>query len=434
MMQVNRVLLGMVVSTIGLSAPVFAQSSEPETPTAHVFRGLFGPTAADERHPPVVNFTLLAYAAADDNSRFASASDVADEALQSRRIYEGAQAGLGFLRRRPRSVLRVDGSSALRYYSDLNRVATQKHSGSIGLEYVLSHRAKVQLAQSASFSPYYQLVLGRPLGALNAPDVAPATGDYSVARQKQMVYGSSAVLSYTAGTHSALTVGYAGQHTDFFDSQDFHSQRAAARYTHEVAAGIGLRLGYGFGVDSFGGSTSTHNHDLDFGIDYGRALAISSRTVLGFTSGTTMVATSGGRQVQVIGSAQLRHQLSRSTRWNAQVAYDRGLQVIESVPRPFIADTVTAGINGYISRRISLRVLPSFATGVDVGDDQLRYHSFLEQTRLDMAISRNWAAYVEHFYYRYQFPATATLPAVLSAGLNRQGLRVGLSLWTPIAR
>jgi hypothetical protein len=435
MMQLNRVILGIVVSTIGLSTPAFAQSSEPAAPIVHEFRGLFGPTRADERRPPLANFTLLLYGAADDNSRFASGSDVSDEALQARRMYEGAQAGLNFLRRRPRSVLRVEGSSALRYYSDLRRISTQKHSGSFGLEYVLSQRAKLQVGQTASFSPYYQLVLGRPaVGALNALDVSAATGDYSVSRQKQMVYGSSAVLTYAAGTHGAMTFGYARQHTDFFESADFHSQRAAARYTHEIGRGVALRLGYGFGDASTSGLSPTRNHDLDFGVDYGRALSVSPRTVLGFTSGTTMVATNVGRQVQLIGSAQLRHQLSRSTRWNAQLSFDRGLQAIEGTPRPFIADTVTAGINGYISRRISLRVLPSYASGVDVEEDGLRYHSLLAQTRLDMAMSRNWAAYVEHFYYRYQFPASASLPSVLTAGMNRQGLRVGLSLWTPVAR
>jgi hypothetical protein len=429
-----RVCVGLVVSSIAVAPPASAQSSEPESPAPRVFRGLFGPAERDERRPPAVTLTLSLYGASDSNSRFATSSEASDETLQAQRVYEGAHAGLAIVRRRPHSTLRIDGASAIRYYSDLHRIATQKHGGSVAFESMLSTRSKIQFAQTASFSPFYQLVLGRATsGAFDAPDLSAASSDFSVSRLKQIVYGSSAGMSYSPG-RGELTLGFNRQYTDFFEGRDFHSERAAARYTYQLWPGIGLRLGYGFGSGGISGLETSRNHDLDIGLDYGRAIAFSPRTSLGFGSGTTIVSTVGGRQVQLTGSARLRHQFSRSTRWTAELAYDRGLQAVANVRRPFLASTLSAGINGYITRRISLRILPSYASGVDVGDESLSYQSVLAQGRIDVALSRNWAAYVEHFYYRYRFPPRTDLPAELAAGLDRQGLRVGLSLWAPAKR
>ena len=51
-----------------------------------------------------------------------------------------------------------------------------------------------------------------------------------------------------------------------------------------------------------------------------------------------------------------------------------------------------------------------------------------------MAISHHLALYVEHFYYRYRFASAAGLPALLTSATDRQGARVGLTVWTPLVQ
>jgi hypothetical protein len=61
------------------------------------------------------------------------------------------------------------------------------------------------------------------------------------------------------------------------------------------------------------------------------------------------------------------------------------------------------------------------------------YYIYSTQSRFEFAVSRFWAIYVEHFYYRYGFSASADL----SSGpprLTRQGARAGLTLWAPLVR
>jgi len=173
--------------------------------------------------------------------------------------------------------------------------------------------------------------------------------------------------------------------------------------------------------------------NVDLGIGFNRTLFSSSRTSLGFTTGTSTISTAAGSQFTVTGSARLARQLSRL--WTAQLLYDRGVQVPEGTLRPFFSDTVAGNISGYINRRVMVRALPSYARGtVGVNADANPYHSFSNTARIEIALGRQMAMYAEHFYYRYAFASDRGLPQLLAASLNRKGARVGLTLWTPLVR
>lgn len=409
--------------------PAFAQA---RSGTSRPFRGLFGPREIDERRPQKLDLTLSVYAAFEDNSRFTTESEVFDATLQARRPYQGVQAALSFTRRRPRSLITFNGSSALRYYSDLHRATTAKHGGGIGVEFLRSSRWKFQLSQNAAYSPYYQLALGLSAPRLSGPDIPMASPDYSVWREQVMVWGSFAGVTYSPSRRAEVTLNAGRQYTDFFTGPDFSALSAGARFTYQLAPDVGLRLGYANGSDTRSGLNPIRNHNLDLGLEYKRAFSFTRRTSFGFTSGSTMVSTDDGRHVQLTGSARLSRQLS--PRWTSQIVYERGLQVLETAPRPFFSGTISGNLSGYCTPRITLRWLPVYTRGVDVADDSKTYTSYSSQARLDTAVSRYWAVYVEHFYYEYRFSAGADLPSVLKAGLVRRGVRAGLTLWTPLIR
>ncbi len=428
----GRLFVAFAAASIAVSPAIAAAQPAQSGGGLRPFRGLFGPREADERKPPRLTLAMSAYGGTEDNSRVAPGGDVFDETLQARRPYQGAQATLGYQRARPGSVFRADAASAFRYFPTLHRIGTQKHSGAFSLDLTPSTQWKVQIAQAASYSPYYQLQLGRNGQGAAAPDLAAAGADFSVSREKQMGYDSFGGATYTVSRSAEMAVGYGLRYSHFFDSPDFRSQRANARYTHRLTPDFSLRLGYGLTSAVQGNRAAVRNHDLDLGLGYGRSFSLSSRTAFTFSSGSSVVSSDGERHLVLTGSAALRRQLAR--RWSANLSYDRGVQVLENVPRPFTTGTLSGLVSGHFSSRVNLKFQPGYTLATDVADSRQRYHSYTSFTRLEAALAHNWAAYVEHFYYQYTFTGVSNVPAALAAGLDRQGVRVGLSLWAPLLR
>jgi hypothetical protein len=305
---------------------------------------------------------------------------------------------------------------------------------------------RVQLSNVASFAPHYQV---RPVAFAPAalaiesadgtvsPSADPSTADENaVSRQQAMQYGSSIGLTHTYSARSSISVNYSLQYTQFFDAPDSRSQRAGVGFTQGITKDLGVRLGYAYGVAVAGADLKAapiRNNDLDLGIAYGRSFSPSSRTSFGFSTGSTIVSSGDGRHFGLTGSGQLTRRLS--PKWTARLLYDRGLSVPEGVTRPVFSDRLAASVSGYFTSRVNLSVQPSYAHGV-VGSSGLTnsYHSYTSSTRLGIALGRRLALYVEHFYYQYQFASGVGLPALLTTGMNRQGARIGLSLWTPLVQ
>jgi hypothetical protein len=82
------------------------------------------------------------------------------------------------------------------------------------------------------------------------------------------------------------------------------------------------------------------------------------------------------------------------------------------------------------------RTFPSYARGTaGVGAESNPYDSLASTTRLEIGLGRRVAFYFEHFYYRYAFANNTNLPPMVAvSGLNRNGARVGLTLWAPVIR
>jgi hypothetical protein len=233
-----------------------------------------------------------------------------------------------------------------------------------------------------------------------------------------------------------MNMSYELRYTQFLGAAQYADQRAEFRYTKPLSKSLALNLGYRqSAVTAVSGSTESpiYGRNIDVGLGYNRMLFSSSRTSVGFTSGTSTVSTAQGSQFMVTGSARLMRQVSRL--WTAQLLYDRGVQVPDGTFTPFFSDTFTGNISGYFNRRVMLRAFPSYARGTaGVGAQANPYDSFASTTRLEVGLGRRVAVYVEHFYYRYAFANNTDLPPMLAGGLNRNGARVGLTLWTPVIR
>lgn len=419
---------------VGRSAS--AQSSSGGLP---VFHGLFGPVASEQRRPRQLDLNWSLYSADDDNTFLATDADILDAALQSRRWYSGAAIALRYVRRPPRHVLTLDATSSARYYPDLRRVVTTRYGGGMTLDSTPARDWRVQMSNSASFSPFYQVVLApaaADLATSDTPASSATSADNAVSKQHAMQYGTAVGVTHTYSARSALVLNYALRYTEVFDAPDSGAQRGGASFSYGFAKDIGVRLGYAYGV-AFSRADVTappiRNQDIDIGINYGKSFAPSRRTSFSFSTGSSIISAGDGAHFRLTGSARVSRRLA--PRWTTQVLYDRGLQVPDGATQPFFSDAIAANISGYFSKRANLRVQPTFSHGT-VGLTGLTnsYNSYSSTTRFELAVSHRLALYAEHFYYSYAFANTVGLPALLTSGMTRQGLRMGLTLWTPLVQ
>ena len=423
----------MVLMVLAAARSAGAQGATRPLP---LFQGLFGPTDAEQTRPRQLDLHWSLYNAADDNTFLATDADILDAALQSRQWYSGVGLSLQYVRRPPRRVLTLNAMAASRYYPDLRRIMTTRYGGGMTLDALPVRDWRVQVANSASFSPFYQVVLAPSAAGLFTPETPEPSADTAVSRQHAMQYGSFVGVTHTYSARSSLAFNYGLRYTQVFEAPDSSSQRGGVSFTHGIAKGIGLRLGYAYGI-AFNGVDRTvapiRNQDIDVGVNYGRTFSPSRRTSFGFTTGSSIISSGDGSHFRLTGSARLSRRLA--PRWTTQVLYDRGLQVPDGATRPFFSDAVAGTLTGYFSRRVSLRVQPTFSHGVVGFTGQTNsYNSYSSTTRLEAAMSHRLALYVEHFYYTYAFANGVGLPALLTSGLNRQGIRAGLTLWTPLVQ
>jgi hypothetical protein len=421
---VKRLLIGSIPLLAGVLTAQAAFAQAPKT--IHVYRGLFGPSELEENLPQRLFFTFSTYGAGDDSSALGGA-DIADVGLQARRFYQGAQARFSMRRQRARSLINVEGSSALRYYHGLNDVTTSQYGGSMDSQVVTSPRVKFNFSAAGSYNPNYQVQPGQSVAAGPVP---PSDQDFSVSRQRTLNYGGVGTMTIAPTRHSEFVVTGGARYTQFIDADDFLSHSAGARFTHRMSRDFSLVLGYSTGLQGRSGQPGTRTQNIDAGINYGRGLWLSPRTSIGFSTGSAIVSALDGRHFELTGSAFVKQQLS--ARWTLGATATRGLQAVDTAARPFIGEIVTGSLGGYFSRRFALRLSPSYSHGVDVTTASGSYHSYSSQARVEWAFSRFWAYYVEHYYFHYQSTGLE-LPREVP-NLDRQGIRTGITLWAPLVR
>lgn len=399
------------------------------------FPALFGPTESELNRPRRLYLSCSIYDAADDNTFLSNDTDVLDPTLQSNRWYSGMNVSLAYTSKPRRNQFSLNLSSAARYYSDLHEVVTTRHNGAFAFDLQPALDWRVQLSGTASYSPYYDVVLGPTAQTLWAADAAPVSEDASVSKQHSMQYGSFLGVTHNFSPETILAMNYGVRYRQVFEGADMETQRAGFQFTHAIAKDVGVKIGYAYGLSTFGGGSARpiRNNDLDIGLNYGKTFAPSVRTSLSFTSGSTIVSAADGQHFRVTGSARLMRRLSPT--WTASAAYDRGLQVPDGATRPFFSDTVTGSLGGYLGRRTNVRLQPTYSHGVvGLGGEANPYNAYTNTSRIEFALSRRLALYGEHFFYRYRFASAAGLPVQLMPSVDRQGARVGLTLWAPIVR
>ena len=124
------------------------------------------------------------------------------------------------------------------------------------------------------------------------------------------------------------------------------------------------------------------------------------------------------------GEGVMKQYLSRS--WSARMLYRRRPEFVGGFPEPVFLDSATAGLEGFIGRRLELSTSAVYSTG-EIGS-KATYDSYSGSARASFAMSRRLALSLEYLYYSHRFAGDIPVPA--AAVLDRHSVRAGIRWWS----
>ena len=191
------------------------------------------------------------------------------------------------------------------------------------------------------------------------------------------------------------------------DDQDLSTQTFGVHLSYIIARGLSARIGYSNTEAFYSGELpGLRSHGLDGGIDFSRALSLSRRTTLAFSTGSAASVYQNEVHYNFVGSASLVHELGRS--WNASLAYNRSVGFSAAYFQPVLSDGLTAGVTGLLNDRLSFSssIGASFGS-VGFSGPENRYDTYSASAGLTLSVTRYLGVNTSYTYFRYSFEENA---------------------------
>jgi hypothetical protein len=431
MSEIARAVMTSVAVLAAL--PVGAQEPRPERP----YRGVFAGGVGDTEHLLVA--TGAAGGGYDSNvvidQRGVESGSAPLPTIGSR--YTAVSGGLAYSLTRTKVSFAASGSTGANYYFDLSDPLVYGHSGNVGASFEVSRRTRVSGNQSVSYQPLSSFGLFPALGDPGLGQAAPIDASFGAIGELYLHSGSYATVSQTLSSRASLLLSYARTLSNFAsDDLDVTTQEVRGTFLRNIARGLNLRFGYGYGTGDYvsgedAEEDAPHGHTIDAGIDFDRALSLSRRTTLSFATGSTAVKQFEDTRYYVTGNARLRREIGRT--WEAALAYNRGVEFVDTLREPVFSDSLNFGLSGLITRRLEFHSNAGTAFGnVGFSDSDSGFRSYYGTSGLSFALNRHAALAVEYYVYRYDFDDTAALLPGLQPELTRHSVRAYIDLWAPL--
>lgn len=426
-----------------LAAPAAAQDA-----LLRPFEGLFGAGGPDPTGRQSLDFVASVYGGYDDNVSETLGAPV-DPRLQVPSWLAGASAGLRYGRRlTPRATFGASLFTDGRYLFDIEEFSWNGTSAGAGVRLAVGKNGAFTASQSVGYRPYYRFGVLPPV-LPQAPNdgigiVQPPDADYFLAGIKSWAYDTAVTYNHQITRRMYGVASYNLRYNDYFDSDvpDFRDQYVGGRITYRITSFMSARGGYfyryGEYLNPVGEDESYSDHLIDAGVDLGKAWqfawALGPRTTFSAGFGTAFTTTFRNEDLRVnfnlTGNARFTHYFN--DRWQFQSGYDRRVGFQDGITNPWIYDTAYASIGGYVNRRVSVSAATAYATGSQI-DGPGTYDTWTNAARVQVALARSTAAFVQYYRYRYIYEDTV-LPVGLPSDFDRQGVRFGLTFWVPLLR
>lgn len=422
--------LQLVVSLAAImaaAAPVSAQQARPERP----YRGLFGGGVGDAQQ--LLTFNLSAGGGYDDNV-LADAGLGGDPTTAKGGNFGSISTGLNYSFSGTDWSFGASGGANTRYSPSVTKDFETGVSAGMGVSGGLWRGARFGISTSAGYQPYYILSLIPALAEPPLGDAPEAPFEYGAIAEDYYSYSGSADLSQRVSSRGSLAFHATGQRSDFRSGHrpDTTTFGAGGGYSHTIAKGLSLRLGYGFQEYDYANRAARDRvQSVDAGVDLNRPLSFSRRTTLAFSTGSAAVDDgSSDLQYHLTGGVSLQHDIGRT--WGAAAGYSRTVQFIDALAETYLSDRVSATFGGLISRRLHFTSQASIAfarAGSRGGSD---FDTYLGSLGFRYGLTRSLALGLNYSYYRYQFVEGSVPPPGFGPDLDRQSITANVSFWAPL--
>jgi hypothetical protein len=150
------------------------------------------------------------------------------------------------------------------------------------------------------------------------------------------------------------------------------------------------------------------------------------------TPAAALEAPAAARRFRFVADAFVDHQIGRS--WSARTAYRRGLSYVEGLAGPAYTNSASVETAGFVNRRVDLLFSAAYATGQMAAPTvaAAQFATYTANTRLRVALSHDFAAYVEGLFYEYSFDPDLIVTPGLPDHFKRSGVRTGITMWLPM--
>jgi hypothetical protein len=429
-----------------------AVPASAQTASQRPYKGVFGGGVyGDPDHTFDVSLSMLE--GYDDNLVAATGGGVRTSAPVVGGLYSMFGANGAYDWRGRGSQFGVTAATVGRYYNDAQTFVAS-HAAGVGFSTQLPKRTILSVDQSFAYSPSYLMGLF-PQTTTPTPGDAPAVGaDYAVNTVSSYQYGTRASISRGLTRRGTVSAAVEYRSTDFLELEaeagrtDRATTQARIQFSRGVSRSTSLRVAYRYSRGDIGstivgyvpGGTSTE-HGFDVGVDYLRTLSATRRMRLGFGVGSSAAdlplsslaaAVTDDRQYNVLGEARFEYQFQRT--WSTRARYQRRLEYIAELAEPVYSGGFAADMSGLLTPKVELSAAFGLSNGRSAAFRRATaYDTYTANVRLSRALSRTLALYTEYLYYFYDFRNTQLQPGVPST-MERNGVRVGLTLWLPIFR
>jgi opacity protein-like surface antigen len=453
LLHLRRPALILVLSLF-VSLPVFAQRPRPDRP----YRGLFGGNAADPTSTQQFDLSVSLSGAYDDNVFAERGQSVTtDPRYLKSGAYGSGNLSLDYTKKVGKGSVDMSAGTTYRYYPTIKELNGFSYFASVGFTANLGRRTTLRATESGSYTPYFAFGLFPGLTTRQPGEVAPIDPQRPLVSQTAVMASSSAALDHRLTPRSSLTADYNFSYTDYqAQARPYTNYAAGAGFSYRTSPRSSIRLGYHFRRATLGYvavNRPVDSHDLDIGLDYSRPLSRSRKATIGFKTGSSVyrsfdpldaASTTPGSTASAAdlyrrthytatGSAFLTWQIRRS--WSARANYQRGLQFVEGFPDPFFADSVSAIATGFLGSRSRLNFSAAYTNGqMGITINARPYTTASGVASYQVALSRSIAVFTEYDYYHYRFDPSVQLPFGMSRSMDRQSVKVGLNLWAPLLR
>jgi hypothetical protein len=355
---------------------------------------------------------------------------------------------------RSRVQVGATGASVLRRYNQLQGVRSVSASGGLGLSVRLGGRTTLLANQSAAYSPSYLYGLFPSDAVKDLGEAVPVAPDYAINDSESYFYDTTLTLTRGLTRRSRLSATGEFQYTDYLHEtgtrRDLNSGGVHGEFSSNLARNTAVRVGYRYRTGKFGYATgaiatepgiSATEHGVDVGVEYSRPLSATRRMSFEFSFGSSIVNTPGSSVAEtgtgpfygLSGDLGVTWQFTRG--WQTRATFRRGLEYVAQLSEPVFATGFSADVGGFIARRIDVLASVRYSRGASaLNRDVLRFDTYGSDLRIRYALMRSLAAYGQYLYYFYDFTGNAQLPTGIPSGLERNGVRAGLTLWVPAVR